>query len=45
MNGFVATLHAEKKNLTGMSALLPKADIPRRDLDVCFAPKADIVRG
>jgi hypothetical protein len=27
-----------------MSALPPQADIPRRDLDVCFGPKADIVR-
>jgi len=25
-----------------MSALPPKADIPRRERDVCFVPKADI---
>jgi hypothetical protein len=28
-----------------MSAILPKADIARRHLDVCFGPKADIARG
>jgi hypothetical protein len=26
-----------------MSALPPKADIPRRNLNVCFGPKADIL--
>jgi hypothetical protein len=27
-----------------MSALPPKADIRQRDWDVCFVPKADILR-
>jgi hypothetical protein len=30
-------------NVRRMSALPPKADIPRRDLNVCFGPKPDIM--
>jgi hypothetical protein len=31
-------------DISAMSALPPKADIDERDLDVRFAPKADILR-
>jgi hypothetical protein len=32
----------EDRQVSVMSALPPKADIPRRERDVCFVPKADI---